>query len=112
MKDINSQVMDLKRPKILVRAARFGLDDYMRERHLKRCLKKENLPSPGQALIALLDIEKQLNSDRATKSGGYQVAKHIDVLVAIMAEAQLFRAAHRSVYQPISSGRAALRSAT
>lgn len=95
MKDIISQVMSLKRPEILVRAARFGVDDYRRDRHLPRCLKKENLPSPGQALIALLDIEKQLNSDRATKSGGYQATRHIDVLVAIMAEAQLFRAAYR-----------------
>ena len=95
MKDIISQVMSLKRPEILVRAARFGIDDYTRDKHLKRCLKKENLPTPGQALVVLLDIEKQLNSDRATKSGGYQVTKHIDILVAIMAEAQLFRTVHQ-----------------
>lgn len=95
MKDILSQVTSLKRPKILVRAARFGLDDYVRDRHLQRCLNRDTAPSPGQALVALLDVEKQLNSERTTKSGSYQAAKHIDVLVAIMAEAQLFRAISR-----------------
>ncbi|MEL6571025.1 MAG: DUF6477 family protein [Pseudomonadota bacterium] len=95
MKDILSQVTSLKRPKILVRAARFGLDDYIRDRHLRRCLKRDTTPSPGQALVALLDVEKQLNSERKTKSGDYHAAKHIDVLVAIMAEAQLFRAITR-----------------
>ncbi len=95
MKDILSQVSCLKRPQILVRAARFGLDDYNRDRHLRRCLNKDTAPTPGRALVALLDIEKQLNSDRTTKNGSYQAAKHIDVLVAIMAEAQLFRTVTR-----------------
>lgn len=97
MKDINSQVMSLKRPQILVRAARFGVDDYVRHRHLPRCLKRETIPSPGQALVALLDVEKQINSERATKSGNYQAARHIDVLIAIMAEAQLFRISRRHI---------------
>lgn len=92
MKDIIGQVMDLKRPNMLVQAARFGVDDYKRDRHLRRCLGKENLPSPGQALIALLDLEKQINRERETKANDYQAPKHIDVLTAIMAEAALFRA--------------------
>ena len=92
MQDILSQVMGLKRPKLLVRAAKFGLDDYARHYHLKRCLRRDDMPAPGRALVALLDLEKQLNSERETKSGNYQLARHIEVLVAIMAEAQLFRA--------------------
>lgn len=95
MRDILSQAIGLKRPKILVRAARFGLDDYRRDTHLRRCLRRDDAPTPGQALIALLDIEKQLNSERATNTGGYQPARHIDILVAIMAEAQLFRTLRR-----------------
>jgi len=95
MKDILSQVTALKRPEILVRAARFGLDDYMRETHLKRCLKIEKILSPGQALLALLEIEKQLNSDRSTNKGRYDVSRHVEVMIAIMGEARIFRAMHR-----------------
>lgn len=95
MRDILTQATSLKRPKILVRAALFGLDDYVRDRHLRRCLRVDKLPTPGQALIALLDVEKQLNSERTTKSGTYVAAHHVDVLIAIMSEAQAFRAANR-----------------
>ena len=91
MQDIIGQVMALKRPNLLVQAARFGVDDYKRERHLRRCLGCETTPSPGQALMSLLDIEKQINYDRETKSGTYDAPRHIDILTAIMAEAALFR---------------------
>ncbi len=97
MKDILTQATGLKRPKILVRAALFGLDDYVRDRHLRRCLRIEKLPTPGRALITLLDIEKQLNSERVTKSGNYLAARHVDILIAIMAEAQAFRTAIRPI---------------
>lgn len=91
MKDILGQVMALKRPNLLVQAARFGVDEYRRDRHLRRCLGCESAPSPGQALMALLDLEKQLNHERATKSGAYHAPRHIDILTAIMSEAALFR---------------------
>lgn len=91
MRDILSQVMGLKRPDLLVRAARYGVDDYVRETHLRRCLEDDTAPTPARALVALLDIEKQLNSERLLKTGSYSAAKHIDVLVAIMAEARAFR---------------------
>lgn len=95
MQDILSQVRSLKRPQILVRAARFGLDDYIRDRHLPRCLKMERPISPGRALLALLDIEKQLNSERTTKTGSYDIARHVDVMIAIMGETQAFQATAR-----------------
>lgn len=91
MQDILSQAMGLKRPNILVRAARFGLTDYNRERHLQRCLPGDQTLTPGRALVALLDAEKQLNSDRCKKAGTYVIARHVDVLTAIMAEAESFR---------------------
>jgi len=88
MLDILTQVTRLKRPDLLVRAARFGMDEYARERHLRRCLRVNHAPSPVRALVLLLDIEKQFNSERLQKSGSYSPSNHIDVLVAIMAEAQ------------------------
>ena len=88
MLDILTQVTRLKRPDLLVRAARYGVDEYARNAHLRRCLQIEQPPGPVRALVLLLDIEKQLNSERLTKSGNYSVADHIDILIAIMAEAR------------------------
>lgn len=93
MRDIQTQARSLKRPKLLVRAARFGLDDYRRARDLRRCLNCDTLPTPGQALVLLLDLEKQINSERLAKSGSYVAARHVDLLIAIMAETEAFRAA-------------------
>lgn len=90
MQDLLTQAMRLKRPDLLVRAARFGLDDYVRDRDLRRCLQTEMLPSPGRALMELLQIEKQINSDRCDRLGNYQARTHIAVLTAIMAETQTF----------------------
>jgi len=92
MQDIQGQISALKRPPLLVRAARFGVDDYCRSRHLPRFIDKNPLPNPGQALVLLLDLEKSMNAERVARTGGYSVAKHIQVLVALMAEAQLFQA--------------------
>jgi len=36
MQDIMTQISQLKRPDLLVRAARFGIDEYSRTRHLPR----------------------------------------------------------------------------
>ena len=90
MQDLLTQAMRLKRPDLLVRAARFGLDDYCRDRDLRRCLKTEMLPSPARALVELLQIEKQINSERCDRLGTYRAATHIAVLTAIMAETQAF----------------------
>ena len=92
MQDIHSQIMMLKRPQLLVRAARFGMDDYVRERHLKRILGADTLPGPGAVIMHLLEVEREANDARVAKSGDYSVARHVDVLVAIMSEAQVLRA--------------------
>ena len=96
MLDIQSLLRQLKRPKLLVRAARFGIDEYRRERDLRRLLKSEDLPRPGQALVALLDIEAAINDLRLTKDTAYSISDQIDALTAIMAEAQL----HQALWQP------------
>ena len=54
MIDLNTRLATLTRPRLLVNAARFGVDDYRREAHLPRLLETENLPRPAAALMALL----------------------------------------------------------
>ena len=95
MRDIFSLIHELKRPPLLVRAARFGLDDYQRAQHLRRALQSDDLPGPGAAVMRLLDIERDLNDARLSRSGAYSVARHVDVLIAVMAEANLMKMARQ-----------------
>ena len=46
----------LRRPRLLVQAARAGLAGWNRDRDLKRVLKCENVPKPGAAMTAGLWI--------------------------------------------------------
>lgn len=95
MLDIQSIIAKLQRPKLLVRAARFGLDDYRRDRDLKRALKTDFIPQSGEALLRLSEIEAELNAKREDNDATYSIAAHIDVLIAIMSEAQLYEATRR-----------------
>jgi len=95
MQDISSYINDLKRPKLLVNAARHGTDSYNRNIHLGRYIEIVPLPGPGAALMQLFEIEREMNAARREKRGSYAPSNHIDVLVAIMAEAQLWRATHQ-----------------
>ncbi len=95
MLDLNSMVRTLKRPSLLVRAARFGLDDYRRDRVLRRILKTDDLPSTGAALLQLMDLEEVANDRRKQKSAEYSPAAHITLLTAIMGEARILQAAYR-----------------
>ncbi len=95
MLDILGMVGALSRPKLLVRAARFGIDDYSRALHLGRILKTAVLPRSGPAILQLLELETDMNDRRLAHAADYSVADHIDVLIAIMGEVQVLRAATR-----------------
>ncbi len=91
MFDILGMVAALRRPMLLVRSARFGVDDYRRTHHLQRILKSAALPRPGEALVKLMEIEADLNRLRLDERAEYSFARHIDVLIAIMGEARLLK---------------------
>ena len=91
MLDIHTRIATLKRPTLLARAARFGVDDYRREVHLRLVLQRDSLPGSGQALILLLDIEAEMDTQRRSHAASYQPARHVDVLIAILGEAHLLR---------------------
>jgi len=77
----------------LARAARFGADDYRRDTHLRRILGVEKLPRHGPALVQLLEKEAQCDAMRTDRSGDYRPARHVELLIAILGEAQMMRAA-------------------
>ena len=93
MQDIFTKLSTLRRPRLLISAARHGIEEYNRERHLKQILKMERLPSPGEAAIRLMEIEQIFDEARRAQDASYNIARHIDVLIALMAEGQALRPA-------------------
>ncbi len=82
-------VTGLRRPALLIRAARAGLVEYNRNRDLKRLMRLPHPPAPERALDALLAEEALLEETRKAGGGRYSVARHIEVLIAMMAEVRL-----------------------
>lgn len=93
MTDLLCVLDTLKRPRLLIRAARLGAAQYRRELHLPRHLDTSALPDSGAALAELLALEAELDAARRGRRAEYAVARHVDVMIAIMGEARLIRAA-------------------
>jgi hypothetical protein len=93
MQDVLSMLNALRRPRLLMRAARIGAEDYRRTAHLPRLLGYGNLPRHGAALMRLVEIEADLNTQRTAEDASYSLLRHIDVLIAIVGEARILRAA-------------------
>jgi hypothetical protein len=89
MSDFYSLLTGLQRPRLLVRAARHGLEEYRRDRDLRRLLGGPGLPAPIDALPVLMDEEARLEDIRGTGDAAYSLVRHIEVLIAVMAEARL-----------------------
>jgi hypothetical protein len=90
MSDLAAALAALRRPRLLIRAARFGVSDYDRGRDLRRLIRAEGAPCPEAALRQLIVEEDALDAARRAKVAGYSAARHIEVLIAIMAEARVF----------------------
>lgn len=93
MLDVMSRLSMLHRPRLLVRTARIGKSIYSRKRDLRRILGYGNLPRPAAAIIRLLDLEYEINQHRLVGDAGYALTRHIEVLTALMGEAD-YLAAH------------------
>ncbi len=91
MQDILSMLKALRRPSLLMRAARIGAEDYSRASHLPRILGYGVLPKHGSALMRLMEVEATLNDQRIDGDKSYNLVKHIDVLIALVGEARILR---------------------
>ena len=83
----------LRRPALLIEAARIGAGTYNRERTLRRHLGDLHHPDSEAVLETLLEIEGELNQLRRHDYAGYSPARHVDVVIAILGEVRLMRAA-------------------
>ncbi len=89
MLDLQPEKTPMKRPRLLVQAARFGLENYCRERDIKRLLDISSVPQIGSALRLLTQAEEEMNVQRASHGTYYSYSRHIELLTAIMAEISL-----------------------
>ncbi len=96
MADLFSRIAKMRRPRLLVHAARIGTAEYCRNRDLKRIMRCTRMPSPASALAQLLTEEERLNESRAAGDAAYSIARHVDVLIALMAEMSLLSTGRRS----------------
>lgn len=84
-----SRLSTLSRPGLLVRAARHRTVDFKRERSLRRVLPGEVIPAPGRAFETLLEREEAMNSARDEGDASYSVVRHVELLAALIHEAQI-----------------------
>ena len=96
MQDLLGLIAGLNRPRLLVRAARFGVDEYNRSLHLPRLLGAGHLPRNGESIVRQIDMEADLNDRRVGATADYSIARHVAILIALMGEARLLRAMTRS----------------
>lgn len=83
-----------RRPRLLLRAARMGTMDYRRDVDLRRILRLPATPPPGPATVrTLLALEEQMETLRTRpfhEAGEtWRAARHVEVMIALMAEARL-----------------------
>ena len=76
----------IRRPRILVKAAKIALDHYDRDTGLTRLLQLRNTPEPDVALARLTDTEDAMNEERLQGAATYSIERHIQILTALLAE--------------------------
>ena len=89
MTDFRALLAQLRRPRLLIRAARFGMEDYRRERDLKRLIGTEVPEKMEITLPRLLDEEHRLEETRRTGDATYSLCRHVEVMIALMSEVRL-----------------------
>lgn len=89
MSDFCMVLANLRRPRLLMHAVRFGLGDYCRDRDLRRLVNCGL--SPDKTVPSLMILEADIEASRMAGETAYSAARHIDVLVALLAEARLLR---------------------
>jgi len=80
----------IRRPRLLLQAARIGLAEYRRDRDLRRLTGLASGATPRAALLTLLEAEAEAEQTRETGDANYSVSRHVEILIALMAEARLF----------------------
>lgn len=87
MSELKKTLNALRRPKLLVRAARMGVMHYRRDRDLGQVLRQKG--GGGSPVKALVEAEERLETTRQEGDSTYSIQRHVGVLTALIAEARL-----------------------
>lgn len=84
----------IRRPQMLLRTARFGTMEYNRTTDLRRILRLPATPAPGAATVRMLIELEEMQNDLRTRpphevGNPWRAARHVEVLIALIAEARL-----------------------
>jgi hypothetical protein len=77
-----------RRPRLLMAAARHGLMEYRRDRDLPRLLRGET-PKGGAVLERLVALEAETEAARREGSPQWNSVRHVELLIALLAEQRL-----------------------
>ena len=88
MTDFTQALARLRRPGLLIRAARHGQQGYDRKRDLKRIARGEGNLAPERVVKRLMDLEAELEYSRRSRDAAYSPSRHVETLIALMAEAR------------------------
>lgn len=83
---VNTDLTSLRRPKLLIRAARAGMLEYRRSRDLKRIAGFPANVQAGRIVDTLFREENRMEEERKSGDAAYSIQKHISVLTALLAE--------------------------
>ena len=106
---LSSAAMPLIRPKLLIETARIGARLSRREHDLPGAISGISTAARGPIVIRLRDAEWRCEELRRRRSPAYRPGRHVQILSALIAEAD--RGANQGRRQTKASGSAALRSA-
>lgn len=91
----------LRRPRLLISAARHGQRSYRRARDLRRLMQgAEDIPAPGRALPWLTEHEADMDHARREGRVDWDLQTHILLLIALLAEMRLAREAEAAAQTP------------
>lgn len=93
MPDPLTTLSKLRRPHLLVRAAHLGLHDYNRNHHLRRLLPDGPRSTVRETFLTLIAQEAEMDAERIAGGATYSVARHIEMLVALIFEARILKSA-------------------
>ncbi len=80
----SAEIVNIRRPKILLQAARMCAKGYKRETMLPRLLGA----SPARVVALLRAQEEGLEGDRVARVSTYSPRLHVEVLSALLAESK------------------------
>lgn len=86
MSDYRKTLAEMRRPGLLMRAVRHGLREAPRGARLRRLAVTE--PTAEARISRLIETEARLEATRQAGDAAYSAPRHIEVLVALIAEAR------------------------